>query len=128
MVVGAEAVVRCRIVDGRLQPYHTRAEIDAGVLAGQELEALWAADPIDAFFLQVQGSGRVNLAEGGSIRALAEHFGGQWLQFRALESLTRDRQRFPDFEDYLRLSMRRETSPRLPTLRSTTSRSMPSKA
>ena len=42
-------------------------------------------------------------------RALAEHFGGQWLQFRALESVTRDRQRFPDFEDYLRLSMRRET-------------------
>jgi len=42
-------------------------------------------------------------------RALAEHFGGQWLQFRALESLTRDREKFPDFEDYLRLSMRRET-------------------
>jgi mono/diheme cytochrome c family protein len=42
-------------------------------------------------------------------RALAEHFGGQWLQFRALESITRDRERFPDFEDYLRLSMRRET-------------------
>jgi Protein of unknown function (DUF1592)/Protein of unknown function (DUF1588)/Protein of unknown function (DUF1587)/Protein of unknown function (DUF1585)/Protein of unknown function (DUF1595)/Planctomycete cytochrome C len=43
-------------------------------------------------------------------RALAENFGGQWLQFRALESTTRDRERFPDFEDYLRLSMRRETS------------------
>jgi mono/diheme cytochrome c family protein len=42
-------------------------------------------------------------------RALAEHFGGQWLQFRALESVTRDRDRFPEFEDYLRLSMRRET-------------------
>ena len=41
--------------------------------------------------------------------ALAEQFGGQWLQFRALESITRDRDRFPDFEDYLRLSMRRET-------------------
>ena len=41
--------------------------------------------------------------------ALAENFGGQWLQFRALESVTRDRQKFPDFEDYLRLSMRRET-------------------
>jgi mono/diheme cytochrome c family protein len=41
--------------------------------------------------------------------ALAEHFGGQWLQFRALESVTRDRDRFPDFEDYLRYSMRRET-------------------
>ncbi len=42
-------------------------------------------------------------------RALAENFGGQWLQFRALESTTRDRERFPDFEDYLRFSMRRET-------------------
>ena len=42
-------------------------------------------------------------------RALAENFGGQWLQFRALESLTRDRDKFPEFEDYLRLSMRRET-------------------
>lgn len=41
--------------------------------------------------------------------ALAEQFGGQWLQFRALESVTRNRDRFPDFEDYLRLSMRRET-------------------
>jgi mono/diheme cytochrome c family protein len=42
-------------------------------------------------------------------RALAEQFGGQWLQFRALESITRDRDRYPEFEDYLRLSMRRET-------------------
>ena len=41
--------------------------------------------------------------------ALAEQFGGQWLQFRALESTTRNRDRFPEFEDYLRLSMRRET-------------------
>lgn len=42
-------------------------------------------------------------------KALAENFGGQWLQFRALESVTRDRDRYPDFEDYLRFSMRRET-------------------
>jgi hypothetical protein len=42
-------------------------------------------------------------------RALAENFGGQWLEFRALESTTRDRDRFPEFEDYLRLSMKRET-------------------
>ena len=40
---------------------------------------------------------------------LAEQFAGQWLQFRALESTTRNRERFPDFEDYLRRSMRRET-------------------
>jgi hypothetical protein len=41
--------------------------------------------------------------------ALVENFGGQWLQFRALESIAPDRERFPAFEDYLRLSMRRET-------------------
>ena len=42
-------------------------------------------------------------------RALSESFAAQWLQFRALESVTRDRERFPDFEDYLKMSMRRET-------------------
>ena len=41
--------------------------------------------------------------------SLAEQFGGQWLQFRALESLTRNRERFPNFDDYLRMCMRRET-------------------
>jgi hypothetical protein len=41
--------------------------------------------------------------------ALADQFGSQWLQYRALESVTRDRERFPDFDDDLRLSMRRET-------------------
>ena len=42
-------------------------------------------------------------------RSLVEEFGGQWLQFRALESAAPDRERFPEFEDYLRLSMQRET-------------------
>ena len=42
-------------------------------------------------------------------RALSENFGGQWLQFRALESVKPDRQRFPNFDTYLRLSMRQET-------------------
>jgi len=41
--------------------------------------------------------------------ALATNFGGQWLEIRKLESITRDRDRFPDFEDYLRLSMLKET-------------------
>ena len=41
--------------------------------------------------------------------ALAEHFAGQWLQVRALESATPDREKFPDFDHYLRVSMRRET-------------------
>jgi len=46
----------------------SRAAIDAGGLAGQGLELLWLTDPIDAFFLQAQGSGRVRLVEGGTLR------------------------------------------------------------
>ena len=41
--------------------------------------------------------------------ALSQNFSGQWLQFRALESAKPDRQRFPNFDEYLRMSMRRET-------------------
>jgi uncharacterized protein DUF1592/uncharacterized protein DUF1588/uncharacterized protein DUF1587/uncharacterized protein DUF1585/uncharacterized protein DUF1595/cytochrome c len=42
-------------------------------------------------------------------RALVENFGGQWLELRKLESVKPDRKRFPEFEDYLLRSMRRET-------------------
>ena len=41
--------------------------------------------------------------------ALVENFGGQWLQVRKLESVKPDRKRFPEFDEYLRLSMQRET-------------------
>jgi hypothetical protein len=41
--------------------------------------------------------------------ALVDQFGGQWLEVRALESVRPDPDKFPDFEDYLRLSMRKET-------------------
>jgi membrane-bound lytic murein transglycosylase A len=50
-----------RLDGGRLRPYFTRAEIDAGVLAGRDLEIAWAADPVDVFLLHVQGSGRLRL-------------------------------------------------------------------
>lgn len=56
------------VVGGRLRPYHRRAEIESGALAGRGLELLWADDPVDVFFLQIQGSGRALLADGGSIR------------------------------------------------------------
>lgn len=54
--------LRGRVVGNKVVPYHTRAELDRqGVLANAEL--LWVDSPIEAFFLQVQGSGRVFLAE-----------------------------------------------------------------
>jgi len=65
-----------RVVDGTLRPYLRRAEVDAGALAGQGLELLWVDDPVDAFMLQVQGSGRVVLAGGGVVRVgFAAHNG-----------------------------------------------------
>jgi len=57
-----------RVAGGALLPYETRAEIEGGALARRGLELCWVADPIDAFFLAIQGSGRVRLADGGEIR------------------------------------------------------------
>ena len=53
-----------RVEGRRLVPYYTRAQIVKGALAGRDLELLWAADPIDAFFLEIQGSGVAELPNG----------------------------------------------------------------
>jgi membrane-bound lytic murein transglycosylase A len=57
-----------RMKGGRFQPYYTRAEIDAGALAGRGLEIVWLASPIDAFFVSIQGSAEISLADGGRMR------------------------------------------------------------
>src|SRR5690606_34494084 len=44
-----------------LIPYYTRGEIDAGALKARKLELCWV-DPVDAFFMQIQGSGTVILS------------------------------------------------------------------
>ena len=49
------------------KPYLTRAEIDQGALKGKGLEILYVQDPVGLFEVQVQGSGRVQLAEGGTM-------------------------------------------------------------
>jgi membrane-bound lytic murein transglycosylase A len=57
-----------RIENGRVVPYYTRKEIDGeGKLKGKGLELCWV-DPVDAFFLQVQGSGTVQLENGEKLR------------------------------------------------------------
>ena len=52
----------------QLVPYYTRAEIEAGRLEGRGLELLYLDDPIELFFMQVQGSGRVRLTDGSWVR------------------------------------------------------------
>jgi membrane-bound lytic murein transglycosylase A len=50
------------------QTWHPRSAIDAGLLAGRGLEIAWLDDPIDVFFLQIQGSGRIKMTDGRVIR------------------------------------------------------------
>lgn len=53
---------------GNFVPYYERAEIEEGALAGRGLEIAWAADPIEFFFLQIQGSGLLRLPDGSRMR------------------------------------------------------------
>jgi membrane-bound lytic murein transglycosylase A len=57
-----------RVVEGRLRPFPNRAAIEAGALAGRGLEFVWVDDAVDAFFLHIQGSGRVVLPNGQIVR------------------------------------------------------------
>ena len=76
--------LRGRVVGKKVVPYSTRAEIERADTTGKEL--LWVDDPTDAFFLEVQGSGRVVLDSGETVRvAYADQNGhpykaiGRWL-------------------------------------------------
>ena len=51
-----------------LVPHLTRADIDQGALKGRNLELLYCKDPVDVFFMQVQGSARIELPSGEQIR------------------------------------------------------------
>jgi membrane-bound lytic murein transglycosylase A len=48
--------------------YATRAEIEQGALKGQGLELMYLANPVDVFFMQIQGSGRIKLPNGSMVR------------------------------------------------------------
>ncbi|GAA0729304.1 murein transglycosylase A [Sphingomonas japonica] len=60
--------VRGRVADAKFVPYFDRTAIEQGALEGRGLEIAWAADPVELFFLQVQGSGRLRLPDGGVMR------------------------------------------------------------
>jgi membrane-bound lytic murein transglycosylase A len=58
--------LRGRLEGRRLVPYFSRAEIEARAPPAPVIA--WAADPVEVFFLQIQGSGQLELAEGTRIR------------------------------------------------------------
>jgi peptidoglycan lytic transglycosylase A len=57
-----------RTASGQLVPFYTRAEIEDGALDNRGLELIWLADPVDAFFIHVQGSARVRMTDGTTMR------------------------------------------------------------
>ncbi len=67
---GLPRVLKGRIVkEKRVVPYYSRQEIDSKQkLAEKDLEIVWIDNPIDVFFLQIQGSGIVRLDTGEKMR------------------------------------------------------------
>jgi membrane-bound lytic murein transglycosylase A len=69
--------------------YYTRAEIEDGALAGKGLELAWAKDPVDLFFLEIQGSGRIRFDDGTVMRI--GYAGQNGRDYVAIGRLLRDR-------------------------------------
>jgi len=81
---------------GRIDPatgtctlYYTRAEIEDGALANKGLELAWAKDPVDLFFLEIQGSGRIRFPDGTEMRV--GYAGQSGRDYVAIGRLLRDR-------------------------------------
>ena len=66
-----------------------RAAIETGAFAGRNLELAWAADPVDFFFLQIQGSGRLGMPDGKVLRIGYDGQNGH--QYVAIGKLLKDR-------------------------------------
>lgn len=60
--------VRGRVAGSSLVPYYDRAEIEGGAIDATAPIIAWAADPVEIFFLQIQGSGRLRLPDGSVMR------------------------------------------------------------
>lgn len=74
---------------GQFVPYYDRAAIEDGALAGKGLEIAWVADPVELFFLQVQGSGRL-IAPDGSVMRIG-YAGQNGLPYTGIGAIMRDR-------------------------------------
>jgi membrane-bound lytic murein transglycosylase A len=56
------------MIEGQPAPYLSRREIEEGALSGQGLELVFLKEWADAFFIHIQGSGRVRLEDGSTMR------------------------------------------------------------
>ncbi|WP_027720956.1 MltA domain-containing protein [Maridesulfovibrio zosterae] len=75
-----------RVEHGKILPYYSRREIDIDrVLAGRGLEVAWLKDPVDLFYMHVQGGGVLRLPDGRLRTAVFS--GSNGLSFKGLGSI-----------------------------------------
>ncbi|TCJ11745.1 transglycosylase [Parasulfuritortus cantonensis] len=99
--------LRGRLDGNRVVPYYPRGDIEAGRTPAPGREIAWVDDPVELFFLQVQGSGRIQLENGELMRVgYADHNGypyrsiGKWLVERG--ELTLDKASMQGIKDWAR--------------------------
>jgi membrane-bound lytic murein transglycosylase A len=86
-----------RLDGGNLVPYYSRREIDQlGLLRGRGYEIAWVKNPIDLFFLHIQGSGILHLEDGQ--RLLIGYAGGNGRPYRSIGRLLIDQGKIPQEE------------------------------
>ncbi len=84
---------RARLVGKSIVPYYDRTQIEAGLAPVQGKAIAWVDDPVELFFLQIQGSGRINLEDGSVMRVgFADHNGHP---YRSIGRLLIDRGDLP---------------------------------
>jgi len=108
--------LRGRLQGNKVVPYFSRSEIEAGSAPMRGKELVWVDDVVELFFLQVQGSGRVQLENGDTVRVgYADQNGhpyrsiGKWLIEKG--ELTLDKASMQGIKDW-----GRQNSSRLPEL------------
>lgn len=78
-----------RVAGGKFVPYYSRGEIVNGALDGKGLVLAYAADPVELFFLHVQGSGNLRLPDGSVMRI--GYDGGNGRDYVGIGKLLKDR-------------------------------------
>jgi membrane-bound lytic murein transglycosylase A len=81
--------IRGKVQGGKFIPYPDRGAIEDGALKGMNLEIGYAADPVEFFFLQIQGSGRLRLPDGSVMRIGYDGQNGR--EYVGIGKLLRDR-------------------------------------
>jgi hypothetical protein len=121
---GLAVAIQAMLVSPRFLFRVEGGPLTSGMISQHDLASrlsyfLWSSMPDDAL-LQAADRGTLNrpsvldaqvrrMLLDEKANALVQNFGGQWLQVRKLESVKPDNKKFVDFDEYLRMSMERET-------------------